>query len=116
MSVAKAVGVVLLVLVVACGLGWLAQGNQFFMYKFFAPREEQVRRETFENTRSFNEGMAQELQQIHMDYAKAKAKKDQAGMDLLAETALQRTAGYEISRLPSSTQQFINDLRTQRGL
>ena len=31
---------------------WITTDNQFFLYKFFAPREEAVRRETFEQSKA----------------------------------------------------------------
>jgi hypothetical protein len=31
--------------------GWLIQGNDFFMYKVFAPKYEKARRETYEQTK-----------------------------------------------------------------
>lgn len=42
-------------------LGWIFQGNDFFMYKFFAPRYEQSRRETYEQTKSYRQGSVQRL-------------------------------------------------------
>ena len=47
---------------VVCGVGWLAQGNDFLLFQFFAPKYEAVRRETFEQSKAYNQGMIQELQ------------------------------------------------------
>lgn len=52
-------------------LGWLVLGNQFFMFKFFAPKVEQVRRETFEQSKAYRQGLIQELNNLHVDYIKA---------------------------------------------
>jgi len=52
-------------------LSWFFQGNDFFMYKLFAPKYEQVRRETFEQTKSYNQGMIQELTAYQFEYIKA---------------------------------------------
>lgn len=49
-------GVILLL-----GLIWIFQGNDFFLYRTFAPKYEKVRRQTFEQTKSYNQGMIQEL-------------------------------------------------------
>jgi hypothetical protein len=43
------------------GLTWVFQGNDFFLTRFFAPKYEQVRRETFENSKAYRDGMVQEL-------------------------------------------------------
>ena len=71
--------------VLILALTWLFQGNDFFMYKVFAPKYEQVRREVFEQTRSFNQGMVQELQNMQFEYVKQtdpEAKKVMAGLIL----------------------------------
>ena len=41
----KYVGWIVLALVVLFGVEWLATGNEFFLYKFFAPKTESVRRQ-----------------------------------------------------------------------
>lgn len=43
------------------GLGWVVAGNNFFLYKVFAPLNEQVRRETYEQTKSYRQGSVQRL-------------------------------------------------------
>lgn len=52
---------IVLVFAVFIGVGWLAQGNDFFMFKFWAPKYEQVRRETYEQTKSYRQGSVQRL-------------------------------------------------------
>ena len=54
-----------------CAVGWLVEGNNFLLFKFFAPREEAVRRQTFEESKAYNDGMAQELSAMELDYVKA---------------------------------------------
>ena len=57
----KTVALVLLIVVlVGLGITWLAQGNDFFMYKVFAPRYATVQRQVFEQTPSYVKGMVQE--------------------------------------------------------
>ena len=34
----------ILFIVLMLGLGWIATGNDFFLYKYFAPKQEAVRR------------------------------------------------------------------------
>lgn len=41
-----------LVLIALMAIGWILMGNEFFMYKFFAPRQEAVRRQVYEQTKS----------------------------------------------------------------
>jgi hypothetical protein len=59
--VGKIIGFSVLALVVIMAIGWLAQGNDFFLYKVFAPKYEDVRRETYTHTRSYRQGSVQRL-------------------------------------------------------
>jgi hypothetical protein len=94
-------------LLVCFGIGWAVQGNEFFMYKFFAPKEEAVRRETFEQSKAYNDGMAQELSQMQLDYAKATPDQKAA----LRSVAIHRYASYDASRLPRDLQDFLQQMR-----
>lgn len=86
---------------------WIAQGNEFFLYKFFAPKQEAVRREVFEETKSYNQGMVQELQNMQFEYIKAEPSQKAA----LASIILHRAADYPADRLPTDLRAFINGLR-----
>src|SRR4051812_16187485 len=50
-------GIILFSIVV----GWMVQGNDFFLYKVFAPKREAVRREVYEQTKSYKQGSTQRL-------------------------------------------------------
>ena len=106
----KVVGSVLGVIAVCLLLGWLATGNDFFLYKVFAPKYEQVRRETFEQTKSYNQGMIQELQNMQFEYAKANPEQK----DALASIILHRAADYPEDRMPSDLRSFIAELKRER--
>jgi hypothetical protein len=98
---------VVVVLLIGFGGMWIAEGNNFFMYRFFAPKQEAVRREVFENTKSYNEGMAQEIMQAEIDYAKA----DKDGKAAIRSVVNHRTAGYDTSRLSPDLQKFVMQCR-----
>lgn len=98
--------------VVVCGISWIVQGNDFFLYKVFAPRQEAVRREVFENTKSFKQGMVQELQNMQLEYIKADAEHKTA----LASIILQRSADFPEDQMPVDLRIFIHDLKKERGL
>lgn len=53
------------------GLTWIVQGSDFFLYKTFAPKMEQARRETFEQSKAYRQGAVQELQNMQFEYVKA---------------------------------------------
>jgi len=83
------------------------QGESFFMYKLFAGRTEQVRREVFEQSKAYNQGMIQELQNMQFEYLKA-TKEQQAG---LKSIILHRVADYDVNKLPTHLQAFVFQLR-----
>ena len=91
-------------------LTWFIQGNDFFMYKFWAPKYEGVRREVFEQTKSYNQGMIQELQNMQFEYVKADKEEQVA----LAEIILHRSADFPEDKLPSDLRIFIAELRRNK--
>jgi len=88
-------------------IGFVAQGYDFFMFKIFAPKYEQARRETFEQSKAYNDGMAQELRAMQMDYIKA----DEPHKKALKSVILHRISGYPEDHLPSDLQAFVNELK-----
>jgi len=111
--VGKIIGIIVLFLVVAMGLGWFVQGNDFFMYKYWGPKQEAVRRQVFEQTRSFNQGMVQELENMEADYLKTK---DPEAKTALASIILHRASGYNLedSAVPADLRSFISKLKQER--
>lgn len=89
---------------------WIIQGSEFFLYKTFASRQEAVRRQVFEESKAYNEGMAQEVRNMQFEYAKADAEHQKA----LASVILHQTAGYDISKLPPDLKFFVEGLRQER--
>ena len=77
-------------------LGWGLQELDVFRQGHFQPKYEQVRRNTFETSRAFNEGVAQELSQLYRDYSKTK---DEGEKTAIKSVVLQRVAGYDIEQL-----------------
>jgi hypothetical protein len=77
-------------------LGWVLEGNALFTYAFFAPKYEAVRRNTFEQSRAFNEGMAQELQGMWRDYNRSQSADEKAAIRSLVQ---HRVAGYDIDNI-----------------
>lgn len=91
------------VLVGMLGLAWIFQGNDFFLYKTFAPKYEAARRDTFEQSKAYNDGMAQELRSMQFQYEQA----DEAHKAALASVIRHRVAGYDSDRLPADLQAFV---------
>lgn len=99
-----------LTLVLLLGLAWAIQGTDFFLYRYFAPRQEQARREVFEQSKAYNQGMVQDLQRMMFDYATATP----AQQDALGSILLHRVADYDIEKLPPDLRGFILKLRRAR--
>ena len=95
------------------GLGFLVQGENFALYKFFAPREEQVRHDVFKQSQAYNDGVAQELGQMRLDYARAKTAEEKGAIRGLV---MHEVAGYDTSKLPSNLQSFVSKVRSEEGV
>lgn len=92
-------------------LTWVIQGNDFFMYKVFGLRYEQTRRQIFEQSRAFNQGMIQELENMQFEYEKAPPEHQKA----LRSVILHRASGYNLNDpdVPASLRAFINQLKKE---
>lgn len=105
----KVISVMFSLLAVLAGV-WLLQGNDFFMFKVFAPKYEAVRRETFEQSKAYRQGMIQELQAMQFQYVQAKPEQKSA----LASLILHRSADFDQEVLPADLRTFINSLKLER--
>lgn len=103
-------GWILLAALVLMGLGWAFQGNSFFMYRYFAPKQEAVRRDVFEQSKAYQQGMVQELQNMQFEYAKATPSQQAA----LASIILHRAADFDENEMPADLRAFVQQLRNQR--
>lgn len=112
MKVSTVVGLVLLGFVALFGLTWAIQGNQFFLYKVFAPKMEEVRRETFEQTKSYQQGTIQNLRRMQEEYITADAEHQGA----LASVILHTAADFPEADMPADVRAFIAELKRKRGL
>lgn len=108
----KAISLTLAIIILLIGLTWLIQGNDFFMFKFWAPKYEDVKREVFENTKSYNQGMIQELQNMQFEYIKA----DSSQKVGLAGIILHRVSDFDEEKLPCDLRSFINQLKEERTI
>ena len=103
----RVLGWMLATLVVLGIVGFLTTGVDLAQYKFWAPKFENARREVFENTKSYNQGMVQEIENMAFEYAQA----DDAHKEALARIILHRTADFDLNKLPPDTRAFIQQLR-----
>lgn len=110
-DIGTGIAVFVLLIIVLLGMGWACTGNDFFLYKFFAPRQEAVRRQVFEQTKSYRQGMIQELQDMQFEYIKASPEHK----DALASLILHRAADFDEDRLPSDLRSFISELKRNQN-
>lgn len=93
-----------LVLVVV--VGWVLSANHLALQSVFAPAQEKVRRETFEQSKAYRQGMVQELQNMQFEYLQA----DAAHKAALASIIKHRAADVPADALPEDLYQFIKGL------
>ena len=103
----KELGVaVLLVLVagiVVVAMSWLFSANGLALSKVFSPALEQVRRETFEESKAYRDGQVQELESMRYEYLKT----DPAHRDALASIIRHRAAGIPDGMLHGDLAEFV---------
>lgn len=88
--------VIVVVLIVAGAFG------SYEIYRHFAPKYEAVRRNTFEQSRAFNEGMIRDLQNLRLQYLQATPE----GKATLRATILHRFSVYDKGSLPLELRSF----------
>lgn len=90
----------------ALALGWVLTANQLALKKVFSPAFEQVRRETFEQSKSFLDGAVQELRSLQFEYVKA-APEHRAG---LANIIKHKAVSIPEDTLPQDLKVFLKDI------
>lgn len=97
----------LLLVIVGIGpLAWLLTGNDLAMTKVFAPQYKQVRREVFERSKAYRDGVVQELQSMQFAYIAA----DPAHKLALASLIKHRAVTVPLDAMPLSLSTFIKEL------
>lgn len=102
----KEIGIGILCIVALLALGWLFAGNNLALQKVFAPAREQVRRETFEESKAYRDGVVQEIRSMQFEYLKA----DDAHKAAMGAVIRHKLAGFPADALPSDLQQFVVEL------
>jgi len=102
----KAFGISVLAIVALLALGWIFTANDLALSKVFSPAREQVRRETFEESKAYRDGMIQELRSMQFEYLKAPDDRKVG----LANVIKHKIAGFPEDAIPYDLQQFIKEL------
>ena len=85
---------------------WGVAYHDLIFTSFFAPKFENVRRNTFEQSKSFRTGAVQELQNMQFEYIKASPEHKKALADIIRHRATEVPA----DAMPSDLQSFISNL------
>ena len=94
-------------LIAVLGLLFILNYTGLITYQFFAPKYENVRRKTFENTKSYVEGKRQEITKYRLEYIR---EKDPAAKEAIKETILKSFANFDINKLEPDQQTFYYSL------
>jgi hypothetical protein len=97
------VGVLIFISAAAVGGRYLSLHSN----AYFAPREEQVRHNTFECSQSHTDGLVHEIRDYRDQYGAA----DSAGKAVLRQRVMQDFNSYTCGDLPSDVQSFVNTIR-----
>ncbi|MFX0135311.1 MAG: hypothetical protein ACFFDN_16825 [Candidatus Hodarchaeota archaeon] len=76
--------------------------------QFIGPKRENVRREIFEKTRSYNEAKIQDLVKYMHEYRLAKSNEDK---EAIASTVRHMFANYNDKNLSLEMRQFLNQVK-----
>lgn len=87
-------------------LGWGVTYHELIFQSFFNPKFEDVRRNTFERSKSFRTGAVQELQNMQFEYIKASPEHKKALADIIRHRATEVPA----DAMPTDLQSFISNL------
>ena len=91
-------------------LGAMGLGGRYINMKvegWFAPREQNIQREVFEATKSYNEAKEQELVKYKFEYDRAKGKDDIGTMKAVKSAVRNAFADYEDDRLSPELGEFV---------
>lgn len=89
------------------GLGFGLEYYGLMSTKFFAPKFEAVRRETFEQSKSYNQGTIQEIENMYLEYIKA----DEEHKKAIGRIVLHRLADFDKSKLSPELQEFVRNIK-----
>lgn len=105
----KAFGLIVALICVIGALGFVATSIDFASLKFWGVKYENARREIFEETKSYNEGKAQDLAKYYLEYTQG----DQDTKAALSAVIQSQYADYDAKKIKSD--HLYNFLLQVRG-
>lgn len=101
--------VFILVIVATFGVGWLVMGNNLAMQSFFKPKQEEIKRKTFEESKEYQHSTVQELYKMQTEYLKSN---DNDFKNALAKRALYIVAEFDKNNLPDDLREWVMSIET----
>lgn len=92
--------------VVMYGLGFLVTGGDLAIYRFWAPKMENAKREVFENTQSYVQGKAEYIGRLRYQYEAAEPGAQKEALRILSEAST-----VDNKKLPADELAFLNSLK-----
>lgn len=97
----------IIAVVVACVAGiWGAVELSYRLTAAYSPKMEEVRRDTFEQSRAFREGTVRDIENLRLEYMRGTPEHKSA----LRSVILHRMAGLPVDTLTPELRNFKNEL------
>ncbi len=102
--------VLLFIGIVAIGLGleWAGAWHDLAFYKYFAPKQENARREVYEHTDSYVSGKIDYISELRLEY---ESTKDDSHKEALRRMILSQAEGLDNDEIPRDLRVFIAELK-----
>jgi hypothetical protein len=98
-------------LAAVAALAFFANGLGYSIFKTFAPLNEQVRYNTFENSQSARDGAIRDLNQFQSDFMHAQSD---AQRESIASMVVHQFQVYDRTKLPPDLQAFYSQMQAQQ--
>jgi len=79
----------------------------FYVYKIMGPKYEEVRRDIYDESRSYQQGTLRDLQNLQIKYEES----DDNVREILRDTILHRSADFPENKLTPELKRFIKEIR-----
>lgn len=99
----------LVLMIVLYGVGFLATGGDLAIYRFWAPKQENARRQVFQNTQSYVQGKIQNLEQECFAFHGAEGTQKNA----LASEIRNEASTIDLDKLPVDERACVSEARGQ---
>jgi hypothetical protein len=99
----------LVFLMLCLALDWVFAGQNFFLYRFFAPREEAVRRQVYEQTKSFQDGSKRRLG----DLCNQAATADEGHKPMINDMIVHEFSSWNLDEIPDYLRSCVATARNK---